>query len=145
MKKLISTLSFILFLGIVAVSAQCCNEATAENLITEKEPIAVNQQTVEVKAYYFHANRRCATCEAVEAVSKQAIKEYYGDEVVFESINRDEEKDNPLLKKYKISGQTFLVVSGDKKVDLTNDAFLNARTKPEKFKRKLKSTIDSML
>lgn len=145
MKKLINTLSFILFIGVVGLSAQFGNDATAENLSAEKGAIAANQQTVKVKAYYFHANRRCATCEAVEAVSKEAIKDYYGNKVVFESINRDEEKDNPLLKKYKISGQTFLVVSGNKKVDLTNDAFLNARTKPEKFKRKLKSTIDSML
>ncbi|HUI33416.1 MAG: nitrophenyl compound nitroreductase subunit ArsF family protein [Dysgonamonadaceae bacterium] len=145
MKKIISALSFILFMGVVAISTQSCNSATTDNTTSEKETLAENQELGKVKAYYFHATRRCATCQAVEAVSKEAIKEYYGDKVTFESINRDEEKENPLMTKYKVNGQTLLIINGEKKVDLTNDAFLNARTNPDKFKRKLKSTIDSMM
>lgn len=145
MKKIICTLSFILFMGVVAISTQSCNSATTDNTTSEKETLTENQEIGEVKAYYFHATRRCATCQAVEDVSKESIKEYYGDKVTFESINRDEEKENPLMTKYKINGQTLLIVNGDKKVDLTNDAFLNARTNPDKFKSKLKSTIDSMM
>ena len=98
-----------------------------------------------MKAYYFHATRRCATCQSVEDVSKEAIKEYYGDKVTFESINRDEEKDNPLMIKYKVNGQTLLIVNGNREVNLTNDAFLNARNNPDRLKSKLKSTIDSMM
>jgi hypothetical protein len=119
--------------------------ATADNATSTKVTCAENQKSSEVKAYYFHATRRCATCQAVEAVSKEAIKEYYGNKVTFESINSEEEKNSPLIKKYKVSGQTLLITNGDKKVNLTNDAFLNARTNPEKFKSKLKSTIDSMM
>lgn len=99
----------------------------------------------EVKVYYFHATARCATCKAVEDVTQKAIKEYYGKKVVFESINREEDKDNPLIAKHKVNGQTLLVISGDKVVNLTNDAFLNARTKPEKLKEKIKATIDPLL
>ena len=135
MKKLISTLSLILFLGVIMASAQDNSKVMSDEKVSQSE----------VKAYYFHATRRCATCEAVEAVTREALKEYYGDKVAFESINREEEKDNPLIEKYKISGQTLLIVKGNKKVNLTNDAFLNARSKPEKLKSKLKSTIDSMM
>lgn len=145
MKKLFSTLSFILFIGVVSISAQCCSGSTTDNSKGAIVTNAQNNKTSEVKVYYFHATRRCATCEAVEAVSKEAIKEYYGNKVSFESINREEEKDNLLVKKYKISGTALLIVNGDKKLDLTNDAFLNARTNPDKFKSKLKSTIDSMM
>jgi hypothetical protein len=145
MKKLISTLSFILFIGVVAVSAQCCNGAIADNSTSSQVVCSETQESGKVKTYYFHATRRCATCQAVEAVTKEAIKEYYGDKVTFESINREKEKDNPLVAKYKISGTTLLIINGDKKVDLTNDAFLNARLNPDKFKNKLKSTIDSMM
>lgn len=145
MKKLISTLSFILFMGVVAVSAQQSKAATAKSSTKSTIAQAETQKTSEVKAYYFHATRRCATCEAVEAVSKEAIKEYYGNKVTFESINNEEEKNSALVSKYKISGTSLLIVNGDKTVDLTNDAFLNARTKPAKLKSKLKSTIDSMM
>ncbi len=144
MKKLTRKLGFILLMGLVAVSAQCCNSATADNSTNLKVTLDENQKSSDVKAYYFHVTRRCATCQAIEAVSKEAIKEYYGDKVSFESINIEEDKDNPLVKKYKITGQTLLIINGDTKVDLTNEAFLNARTNPDKFKSKLKSTIDSM-
>lgn len=145
MKKIISTLSFLLLIGVIAFSTQSCNSAATNNSTTEKGTEVVSQEKGEIKAYYFHATRRCATCEAVEAVAVEAINEYYGDKVVFESINNDEEKNNPLLKKHEISGQTFIIVNGDNMVDLTNEAFLNARTNPDKFKSKIKSTIDSMI
>jgi hypothetical protein len=145
MKNLITSLSFILFIGLFAVNAQSISNANAEKQDAPKVASAEIETPGEVQVYYFHATRRCATCEAVESVSKDAIIEYYGDKVSFESINREEEKDNPLVEKYKISGQTLLIINGDEMVDLTNDAFLNARTNPDKFKRKLKKTIDSMM
>ncbi|WP_372754997.1 nitrophenyl compound nitroreductase subunit ArsF family protein [Labilibaculum sp.] len=146
MKKLISTLSFILFMGIVAVSAQCCGGTTTANTSScTKTTCSENQKSAEVKAYYFHASRRCATCQAVEAVSKEAIKEYYGDKVTFKSINREEATNKSLVEQYKISGTALLIINGDEMVNLTNDAFLNARNNPDKLKSKLKSTIDSMM
>ena len=75
----------------------------------------------------------------------EAIKEYYGNKVSFVIINREEEKNNLLIKKHKISGQTLLIICGEKVVNLTNEAFLNARTNPDKLKIKIKSTIDSMM
>lgn len=147
MKKLISTLSLIFLVGIMAVSAQCCSEATADKTTQVKEAscCSATLKSSEVKVYYFHATRRCATCEAVEAVSKEAIKEYYGDKVVFKSINIDEAVNKSLVAEYKISGTSLLIIDGDKMVNLTNDAFLNARSKPDKLKSKLKMTIDSMM
>jgi len=99
MKKLISALSFILFVGLVTVTAQDNNDKKADQADDTKVASAENETTSEVQVYYFHATRRCATCQAVEAVTKEAIKEYYGDKVTFESINREEEKDNPLVAK----------------------------------------------
>jgi hypothetical protein len=97
-----------------------------------------------IEVYYFHATNRCVTCQAVETVTKEALKQYYGDQITLKSINREEDKTNPLIGKYKIAGQTLLILKGDKAVDLTNFAFMNARTKPEKLKAKIKDTIDKM-
>ncbi|QZE15729.1 nitrophenyl compound nitroreductase subunit ArsF family protein [Halosquirtibacter laminarini] len=98
-----------------------------------------------VKVYYFHATRRCATCQAVEKVSKEAIKNAFGEKVTFISVNKDTEKDNPMIEKYHISGQKLLVIQGDKVEDLTNLAFMNARTHPEKLESKLVKTIQDKL
>ena len=144
MKKLSIITFLILVTGIISANAQCCS-TKAKKQITAKTCCSDQKTDTTVKAYYFHATRRCATCEAVETVSKKTIAENYKGKVSFQSINREENKDNPLVKKYKISGQTLLIVKGDKTVNLTNAAFLNARTKPEKLVDKLKSTINDLL
>lgn len=99
---------------------------------------------VTPKVYYFHSTARCITCQTVEKVTKEAVKEFYGDKVSFLSVNNDDKTNESLMKKYRVSGQTLLIVKGDKVVNLTNDAFMNARTKPEKLKAKIKSTVDSL-
>ena len=144
MKRFISALSLIALVTF-GVMAQCCNTApkttgeVAENNLSQQE--IENEQ---VAVWYFHATRRCATCQAVEKVTAQTLKETYGDKVPFKSVNREEESTHPLMVKHKISGQTLLIIKGDKVVNLTTDAFLNARTNPEKFKEKLIATINAL-
>ena len=104
----------------------------------------------KVEVYYFHNTRRCVTCTAVENVTVAALEKYYSDElknesVTFKSIDLEESDSEEIAEKLKISGQTLLVVSGDKKENLTTDAFMNARNNPEKFKELIKSTIDPLL
>ncbi len=144
MKKFIAIFCLIVLFSISTVHAQCCSSVAKAANCTEE--IAMKQNTVDAKAevIYFHATRRCATCQAVETVTTETLKQAFGVKVSFQSINREEDNKNPLIEKYKISGQTLLIIKGDKVVNLTNEAFLNARTNPDKFKKKLKSTIESM-
>ena len=97
-----------------------------------------------VEVFYFHGTHRCATCNAVEKVAKEALKQYYGDQIVLQSINREEEKNSALVKKYQVAGQTLLILKGDKKEDLTNVAFMNAERSPYRLKAKIKETIDKL-
>lgn len=144
MKKLISVLSLLFVFGIGLVSAQCSCSSKAKLNLT-KSNVKCNQEAEQVKAFYFHATRRCATCMAVESVTVDAIQKYYGDKVPFRSVNGEERKNIELMRKYKIGGQSLIIVKGDKIVDLTNLAFINARRNPKKLENKIKSTIDSML
>ncbi|MGQ8336796.1 nitrophenyl compound nitroreductase subunit ArsF family protein [Sunxiuqinia sp. A32] len=143
MKKLISITIFIFAISVFNVNAQCCDKSSIA--VKTKKCCSDTKETSEVKAYYFHGTRRCVTCEAVESVTRDALKELYADKVTFDSINREEDNENALVKKYKISGQTLIIVKGEKVVNLTNDAFMNARTKPEKLKAKIKSTVDDLI
>lgn len=143
MKRLFFSIIAMLFAGFITINAQCCPTAKKTSKCNDTTEQAKSGAT-DVKVVYFHATRRCATCNAVEDVTKKALAEFYGDEVSFSSINREIEKENELIKKHKISGQTLLVIKGDKVVNLTNDAFMNARTKPEKLKEKLKETINTL-
>lgn len=150
MKNLVCILSLFLILGIYSATAQCtgcggCKEKSSESTCGN-EDVCSSDEVVksDIKAYYFHATRRCATCNSVEAVTKEAIKEYGSKSVKFISLNIEDKKNKDLMKKYKVGGQTLLLVKGDKKENLTTFAFMNARNKPAKLKAKIKSVIDSL-
>ena len=101
--------------------------------------------STKIEAYYFHNATRCTTCKTVEAEAKADLKELYGDKVTFQALNLEEKSTNAIAKKLKVSGQTLLVVKGDKQVNLTNDGFLYAVTDPDKFKAKIKEKVDPLL
>jgi thiol-disulfide isomerase/thioredoxin len=101
--------------------------------------------TTKVQAYYFHNATRCTTCKTVEAEAKNDLKELYGDKVSFQALNLEEKSTQELAKKLKVSGQTLLVVNGEKQVNLTNEGFLYAVTNPDKFKKIIKEKVDPLM
>lgn len=97
-----------------------------------------------IEVYYFHGKHRCATCNAVEKVTQEALKQYYGDQITLKAINREEAQNIALVKQYQVAGQALLIVKGDQKFDLTNLAFMNAERSPYRLKSKIKETIDKI-
>lgn len=106
--------------------------------------------TKKVEVYYFHFTRRCMTCNNVEKVSKEAVEKQYPEkvksgEITFRSVNLDEKDGEAIGAKLKVEGQTLLIVSGDKRVDLTDKGFMYANNSPEKLTTEIKKAIDDML
>lgn len=111
-----------------------------------KNPVPTNK----IEVYYFHFTRRCMTCQNVENVSKKAVETLYPEkvkkgEISFQSVNLDEKAGEAIGLKYKIEGQTLIVICGDKRVDLTDKGFMYANNSPEKLKAEIKKAIDEMI
>ena len=106
---------------------------------------AQTHKEAKVQAYYFHGQFRCETCRTVESEAKQNLKELYGDKVSFQALNLEEKANQEIAKKLKVSGQTLLVVNGEKQVNLTNEGFLYAVTNPNKFKSVIKEKVDPLV
>jgi hypothetical protein len=111
---------------------------------------AGNPSAKKVEVYYFHFTRRCMTCNNVEKVSKEAVEKQYPDkvkagEIAFKSVNLDEKEGEAIGAKLKVEGQSLLIVSGDKRVDLTDKGFMYANDSPGKLKAEIKKAIDDML
>jgi hypothetical protein len=110
------------------------------------------EQTIsgdKVEVYYFHNERRCTTCVAVEDESLKALNELYPEkmksgEMTFQSVNLEDDANKTLADKLKVSGQTLLIVKGSKQENLTNTAFMYATTKPEKLKKAIGETIEKL-
>jgi hypothetical protein len=132
MKKLI--LSFVIIvMGIMASKAQTSKNETAG---------AVSNK---IEAYYFHFNARCETCRAVEAEAKVDIETLYPGRATFQAINLDNATSKTIAEKLKISGQTLLIVKGNKQINLTNEGFMYATTNPAKLKSIIKQKVDNLL
>ena len=143
MKKTLIILALIVF----SISSMSFNLTRNEDN-TNKENKQIESKKVEV--YYFHNARRCATCQAVEDVTKKSLKELYPEmikagQIVFKSLDIEDNSNKSLVKKYQVSGQTLLFVSNSKKVNLTNDAFMYARNNPDKLKVKIQKTVDKIM
>lgn len=102
-------------------------------------------QDSKVSVYYFHNERRCVTCLAVEKESKEIVKSLYNDRVEYKVYNLDGERGKAQAKKLGIAMQSLLVVKGDKIENLTVDAFRFAKSNPEKLKAIMKEKIDDLL
>ncbi len=129
----------VAILLLVALNDACSAQSEKEN---KPEQIS---HAEKVHVYYFHYTRRCATCNAVEDVSQKAVSELYGNQVSFSGYNLDEKKGAEIGKELEVSGQTLLIVSGETKIDITNEGFFNARSNPDKLKAIIKEKIDPLL
>jgi hypothetical protein len=119
----------------------------AQTNSTEADKVTVDEQKIEV--FYFHNTRRCATCQAVESVTKNTLEEYFPEQmkeglITFQSLDIEEDVNEPLAKQLHVSGQTLLFVKDGKQKDLTNDAFMYARTNPEKLQEKIKKAVNNL-
>lgn len=140
MKKIFLLSFMIAFLsGSFSCEAQKKQPEKAGNTVSDK-----------VEVYYFHFTRRCLTCNAVEAETKKALETLYPEKVksgkiTFASVNLEDDGSKAVAEKCKASGQSLLVISGNKRTDLTNSGFMYARSQPEKLKAEIKSTIDPLI
>lgn len=133
-KSLIVSMVFVVGLGISCVAQ------------TEKESgKTIMASTENVEVFYFHNARRCATCMAVEEESKQIVQELYKNEVLFSAYNLEEEDGRKKASALGVSGQTLLIMSGETRINITNEGFINARSNPEKLKQIMKEKIDPLL
>lgn len=106
--------------------------------------ISAQKKPSGIEAYYFHNTRRCVTCNTVEKVATESLKELYGDAIVLQSLVFEDQKNKAIVDKYKVEGQSLFLVKGNRKIDITNDAFLNAVRRPEKLKQKIKETVETL-
>ena len=111
----------------------------------EKKNTATISDTGPVEVFYFHNTRRCATCNAVEDVTKAALAEHFGTKIPFTSYNLEEAGGKEKAEEIGVTGQTLVILKGETKINLTNEGFMYARSNPEKLETLIKEKIDPLL
>ncbi len=139
MKKLKLLVTILITAGILIACDNSRNSRPAENMIS----------TAEMNIYYFHFTQRCATCMAVEKNARLATEALYPNEISsgtysFSSVNLVEALARELADKLEVGGQALIVVRGDRKIDITSEAWMAAHD-PDKMKTEIKSAVDKVL
>jgi len=116
----------------------------------KKAPSQSSASSDKIEAYYFHFTARCTTCKTIEASTKDNLEKLYPNQVkqgliTFQSVNLDEESSKPLAERLGVTGQTLLLVKGNQKINLTNDGFMYAVVKPDKFKEIINEKVEGLL
>jgi hypothetical protein len=132
---------FVSILVIVSGSISCNNQGN-------KKVVAQVINTSGVNVYYFHFTRRCATCIAVEENARKAMETLYPDKVKtgdykFTSLNLDDSGTKEIADRLGVGGQSLLVVNGEKKINITSEAWLAAHD-TDKMKAEIKSGIEKV-
>lgn len=133
MKKRLPLISFLLLLTASAFAGEVLEAA----------------QKLDI--YYFHGQRRCATCLEVEQQTRALIasdfqKELDAGLLKLTVLNLEKPESKALVEKYRIWGSSLLLVNDrGQKIDLTGVGFRSARNKPEQFRQELRAVIRRQL
>jgi hypothetical protein len=138
----------MIIIAVVVISAAALFAFRSGSPVAEEKVVFPSGDKVEV--LYFHLTRRCVTCQAVETVSADAVRDLYAEEmkegkVVFRSLNIEDKAAEADAARVQATGQCLLVISGETRIDLTSEGFMYARNKPEKLRAELKKAIDPLL
>lgn len=136
------SLKLFLFSTFIILLAACQNKNGENSNSNESANLADSQNKINV--YYYHGERRCATCKAVGNTAKQTVDKQFSNnqDITFHDINVESVENADLVKKYELSGSGLIVCQGNTKEDLTAFAFQNAMNSPEKLKQKIIETIE---
>ncbi|MDZ7613978.1 MAG: nitrophenyl compound nitroreductase subunit ArsF family protein [Flavobacteriaceae bacterium] len=140
MKNLRLFIALLLFAPVFACTAQP----------SDKQVKTSDNNSDKIEAYYFHFTARCVTCKTIEARAKENLEALYPNQfkqglMTFQSLNLEEAPNKVLAEKLGVSGQSLLIVKGEKKINLTNDGFMYAVVKPEKFKEIINEKVDGLM
>ena len=111
-----------------------------------------NATKPKVEVYYFHATMRCPTCLAVEEQTRKTLDENFAVEmkagtIQLKVLNLEEKENKALTEKFEIGWSSLIlyVPESKKTVNLTEDAFANARSHPDDFRLELEKKIKELL
>jgi len=140
MRKIAYMLS--LFIGILLVS---CGGSAEKKEVADDTPIVYGEHKVEV--YYFHGDRRCPGCNAIENVTEKTVAEAFAGntDVKYYAINFDRNQNKDIAKKYDIAWSSLLIVSGKRAIDLTLEAFQYASSSPDILKNEIIEVVNDFL
>jgi hypothetical protein len=110
------------------------------------------QSTIQV--IDFHSTHRCETCLLIEKKAKSVLEDYFKQEmnsglIHFKTVDVDKKENYALAEEFEATGTALFinVLTNGKstKINLTDFAFLNARSDDDAFEKGFKSELEKAI
>lgn len=107
-----------------------------------------------VEVLYFHGKQRCLTCMAIEKNAREVVEKDFANEkkkgkVVFKVVDISTDEGAKIAKDYRVTWSSLYVngwKSGkEKRNDMTQFAFKNARNNTVEFKKSVSGKIKELM
>lgn len=101
-QKILLLFTVIFFLGMVSYSS----DITGQQIERSENNYVV--------AYYFHGNFRCFSCYRIEQYSKEAVEQFFEDELksgklIFKAINIEERSNKHFINDYQLYTKSLVI------------------------------------
>lgn len=100
-------------------------------------------ETSTIQVIQFHSEHRCMTCNLIEKLTRATLQKFPA--IPFSLVNVDDKKNEQIAEQFEATGTALFLYNPKKgkKKDLTDFAFMNASSNPEKFKKGLEKEINA--
>lgn len=152
MKKIL-----FLFVASLTMLASCTNSGNENKTEQTTEPVADTTAVTQkdyVEVLYFHGEKRCNTCRAIERLTKELLDEQFANElktgaIKFQVINFSLPENEAMEKKFEVATPSLFLIkhhNGTEQIEnLTGFGFTNALGSPDAFKDGVKKDLQAML
>lgn len=140
-------LKIMIFVAAMMSVVACGARSESKQISTD-----ANEQRVEV--IYFHGKQRCLTCMAIEKLAREVVETQFASalangELVFKVVDISTKEGERIADKYEVTWSSIFINKVDGKREkvnnLTDFAFSNARSNPEKFKQGVAEKINELI
>lgn len=115
----------VLYLFLLLAGGFLIASSLAGETVVSGEDSTLLQKSVIV--YYFHGNVRCPSCRKIEQYTKEAVEQYFNDELksnklIFKLINIEEKENKHFVKDYQLYTKSVVLslVTDGKEVKYSN-------------------------
>lgn len=129
---------FTSFIVTIMLLFTACN-GNAQN----SKKATTKSATSTIQVIQFHSEHRCMTCNLIEKLTKETLQKY--PTISFSLVNVDDKKNEKMAEQFEATGTALFLYNpktGTKK-ELTDFAFMNAKSDSKKFKAGLEKEINA--
>lgn len=104
---------------LTACKQETKKSATAEQI---KQEIVKNNSLNKSTIYYFHGNKRCQTCQKIEAYTQEVFDNEFRDTLDMKLINLDAPENRHFIEKYNLYSRSVVLAKAEngQEVDFRN-------------------------